>query len=188
VLVHEAHLSLGVDRDVLFDTTGFQGLIAYDGVRSPRELFDYYRSLGITHIWDGSGHGEGTRQEAALYYLFLTRYCQTMNNRGGRVFAMPSAAPPVEAPYQALCLGVHGYADGLYPIERLNAPEHLPERLRQYGAPAQPLTSTNASTLLGMSAVVLEGMPGNADLKTELTNAFERIQTADGVTHYARRR
>ena len=187
VLVHESHLSLGVDRDILFDTVGFQGLITYDGVRSPRELFDYYRSLGITHIWDGAGHGEATRQEAALFYLFLTRYCQAMNNRGGRVFAMPSAAPPVEAPYQALSLGVHGYADGLYPIEGLNAPEHLPEGLRQYGSPAQLLTPTNASKLLGMAAVVLEGTTGYSDLKTELTSAFDRIQTADGVTVYARR-
>lgn len=188
LLVHEAHLSLGVNRDILFDTVGFQGLIAYDDLHSARELFDYYRSLGITHIWDGPGHGEATRQEAALYYLFLTRYCQATNNRGGRIFAMPSDAPPVEASYQALTLGVHGYADGLYPIERLNAPERLPERLRQYSAPAEPLTPANTSRLLGMAAVVLDGTPAYSDIKSELTNTFDRIQTADGVTVYGRRR
>ena len=188
VLLHEAHLSLGINRDVLLDMAGFQGLITYDHLRSPRELFDYYRSLGITHILDGPGHGEATRQELALYYLFLTRYCESMNNTGGRVFALPSAPPPFEAPYQVLSLGVHGYTDGLYPIESLNAAEHLPEYLRKYDAPAQPLTPTNTSSLLRLAQVVLSGTSGHTDINAELTNAFEQIHTADGVTVYARRR
>jgi hypothetical protein len=188
VLLHAAHQSLGIDRDILLDMAGFQGLISYDNTRTPRELFDYYRSLGITHIVDGPGHGEATRQEEALYYTFLTRYCESLNNKGGRVFAMPITAPPAEAPYQVLSLGVQGYADGLYPISALNAPEHLPQQLRNYSAPTRPLAQANASSLLSLAQLALLATARNADVNTELANGFEQIHTADGVTVYARRR
>ncbi len=83
LLLHASHTSLGIDRDTLQDMAGFQGLIDYSRARSPRELYDYFRSLGITHVLDGPGHGEATRQEQAIYYALLKKYGVSVNNGGG---------------------------------------------------------------------------------------------------------
>ena len=186
VLLHASHLTLGIDRDILVDLAGTQGLISYASVRSPRELYDYYRSLGITHVLDGS-YGEATRQELAIFYVFLRRFGVPVDNGGGQLFALPKSPPPVESPYRVLCLGIDGYADGLYPIERLNAAEKLPRQLREYSSPSQPYVPTESSNLLRTANVVLLGAGQFDAVKAELANAFEQVHSANNVVVYAQR-
>ena len=190
VVLHSSHLSLGIDRDTLQDIAGFQGLISYHKVRSPRELFDYFRSLGITHMLRTQTLGESSRQEQILYDLFLRRYGVTVGYFGGiPVTAMPEQPPPVEAPYRVLCLGLDGYADGLYPIDALNVNERLPQRLRKFPAPERPVQGGNASELLrAADAAVVRGFGGTGDAASLLATEFELISSPGDATVYARRR
>jgi len=190
VLLHGSHLGLGIDRDLLQDVAGFQGLITYHRVRSPRELFDYYRSLGITHLVRTQVMWDSSRQEQIIYDLFLSRYAAFVGNFGGiLVHAMPGVPPPTESPYRVLCLGMDGYADGLYPIEALNVNEHLPSNLRHYPAPERPVEGGDAWELLrAADAALIRGHSANGDVASLLASAFASIPTHGDAVVYARRR
>jgi hypothetical protein len=190
VLLHGSHVSLGIDRDTLQDVMGFQGLISYHKVRTPREMFDYLRSLGITHmtrtqvVWDSS------RQEQILYDLFLSRYGVSRGNFGGNpLSAIPTQPPPVEQPYRVLCLGLYGYANGLYPIEAMNVNEHLDTKFRKYPAPERQWEGSNAAELVGAAdAVLVRNLGSYGEVSSMVASAFESIPTHGDEQVYARRR
>jgi len=190
VLLHGSHLSLGIDRDTFQDVPGFQGLITYHQMHSPRELFDYYRGLGITHFVRTQWMWDSSRQEQILYDLFLNRYAVYVGNFGSiSVHAMPTVPPPVESPYRVLCLGLEGYADGLYPIEALNVNEHLAPALRHYPAPQQRVEGGNAVELLrSADAALIRGPGANNDVTSMLAAAFQDIPTHGDARIHARRR
>jgi hypothetical protein len=51
----------------------------------------------------------------------------------------PSKAPPVQAPYQVVTIGIGNYADGRYPIGKLNTHEYLPAYVQRFATPDEPL-------------------------------------------------
>jgi hypothetical protein len=157
VLLHSWHGMLGIDRPVLLDLVGFQGLIDYRPFRTSRDLYDRYRSLGVTHVVSVPGHGSApSRQEEVLFQTFAARYGGPKQRFGGlEVFPLPASAPPVEAPYRALLIGIPDYRDGLYPVETLSTVETLPPTLRSYAAPAR--ASASPFTLLADADSVLIG-------------------------------
>ena len=141
VLLHGTHLSLGIEREVIQDWAAFQGYVSYAGLRTPRELYDYLRARGITHlVYYPRERAAPSKQEELLFYAFVSRYAEQIGNAGGyRVLAMPDTAPPLEQPYRVLVVGLSGYQDGIYPIEKLNTNEQLPPRVQRYARPeAQP--------------------------------------------------
>jgi hypothetical protein len=190
VLLHDSHVNLGIDRDTLQDVLGFQGLISYHKVRSPREMFDYLRSLGITHMTRTQVVWIASRQEQILYDLFLSRYGVFLGSFGGiPVSAMPAQPPPIEQPYHVLCLGLDGYANGLYPIEAMNVNEHLDKKFRNYPAPERQLNGSDVSELLrAADAVLVRNLGGYRDVASMLAPAFELIPTHGEAAVYARRR
>jgi hypothetical protein len=192
IILHTHHLCLGIDRDVLQDWAGFQGLITAAYSHTPRELYDYYRRLGITHLLEQPpARPASTKQEEVLYDLLVERYGVPTGHLGGfRLTALPSKPPPVEAPYQVLCLGLSGYADGLYPIERLSTNEHLPSQVQRYNSPQRPATSAELDELLAQASAVL--LRGSGELVSEarprLTADFDLVRNQLDVGVYARRR
>jgi hypothetical protein len=140
VLLHTSHQSLGIDRDIVLDWIGYQAYISYDHVHSPRELYDYYRARGITHLLHLPGNRPaGTRQEEVLWNAFIQRYARSVGSYGGfKLLAMPDQPPPVTAPYRVAVIDLPGYSDGVYPIERLNTNEYLAAPLRHYQPPELP--------------------------------------------------
>jgi hypothetical protein len=192
VVLHTHHLSLGIDRDVLQDWAGFQGLITAAYSHTPRELYEYYRSLGITHLLEQPpARPASTKQEEVLFDVLVERYGVPTGHFGGfRLTALPSKPPPVEAPYQVLCLGLSGYADGLYPIETLTTNEHLPSQVQRYNSPQRPATSAELGELLTAASAVL--IRGSGDLASEarprVTAEFELVRTQVEVGVYVRRR
>ena len=50
VLVRPMPVSLGINRRVMLDQPGAQGLISYAGIGGATALRDYYERLGITHV------------------------------------------------------------------------------------------------------------------------------------------
>ena len=94
LLLHLGHDSLGINRDLWLDRPGFQGLISYQSVRSARELYEYYRSLGITHvILDGREDHAAAEQDEALIRILLRRHALSLGTFGPyNLFELPEIA------------------------------------------------------------------------------------------------
>lgn len=141
VLLHTSHVSLGIDREIIQDWAGFQGFISYDGVKSVRELYDYYRARGITHIlFEPGARGAPSKQEEIMFNALVLRHTEPLGSFGHyRLLRLPDQPPAAEAPYQAVMLGMGSYGDGVYPVEALSTHEGLPRHLQRYASPSQPV-------------------------------------------------
>jgi hypothetical protein len=138
VLLHTELTSLGLQREVLLDRVGFQGLISYNHLKTPRELYDYFKRFGITHFVDfPGGEPASTSQEEVLWDAFVSAYAVPMSRTGAfRLTRMPDQPPPPAAPFRVASIGQEGYANGIYPIESLNTVRFFPEEERTYAEPA----------------------------------------------------
>lgn len=160
VLFHYTRLSLGLDRRVLQDLPSFQGLITTREVRSGSELYRLYRSFGITHVAHEHGVWPAfTKQEEVVFAALLARIAQNVFHEGPyQVFELPSEPPPPEPPYRVLALGIHGYANGVYPVEAMGVYDNLPDADKPYPKPAEPVAldrAGDASVVRGVHAVLL---------------------------------
>lgn len=191
VLLHGQHVSLGLDRDVVLDWTGFQGLVSYSGLRTPRQLWDYFRQRGITDLlYVPGGKIASSKQEEVLFNALATRHGSSRHSAGYRLVSLSKTPPPPEQPYRVLVLGLGTYANGLYDVTRLDTIEDMPERLRRYAAPEQPFGNENALELLGQAdAVISAGRSPSVDgWDTELNARFERsVQFPNAYTLWLRR-
>jgi hypothetical protein len=191
VVMHRSHITLGINRRILLDWAGFQGVISYDNLRTPREVYDLFKRLGVTHVVDGSGsRPASSKQEAVLFEVFLSRHLQRLGNFGGnQLTQMPKHPPPREAPYRVIALGLPGYANGLYPIEKLSTNEELPSLLQVYAAPAvqAPGAGGDWEALAANSDALLvaSGTTIPPSLATAIANRTEQHRSLGGsVTLY----
>lgn len=194
VLFHNTRLSLGVNRTVLQDLPGFQGLIDYRSVKTPRELCQLYRSYGITHIIRDRGTGPTlSKQEEVLFTAFLARYAPDKFTAWEyEVIALPGELPPQEPPYRALLLGLGNYADGVYPVDALGIYEPLPERFKEWPIPAQSVAPGSAGlpeVIDHVNAVVVASATApSLGLQTALRENFmEALSLSDSFTVWIRR-
>ncbi len=145
VLLHSHHLNLGINRQTYVDWTGYQGLIKYDHVKTAAELFAYYRSLGVTHVmWIPGERPASSLQEELVFGKLVSSLRGRLSFPPYAILPIGSTSPPQHERYRALTLGMPGYADGLYSVERLNVIEYLPEALRRYPAPDVPAPTVEA--------------------------------------------
>jgi hypothetical protein len=158
LVIHTFGPSLGIDRDLVMDSMGFQGLISYRSLHTPRELFDRFRSLGVTHLVhepDGL-YGSPTRQEDIVFHALVAQYGVSVGRFGGMLLtALPQTPPPPEEPYRVLCLGLGDLVDGLYPIEELRNWPRLPPQRQIIAQPERLATADNRSELLAEADAVL---------------------------------
>jgi len=147
VLLHSSHVSLGIDREVVMDWDAFQGFISYDELRTVRETYDYLRERGITHILlEPRARGAPTKQEEILFNGLISENARIMGQFGSfKLYEFPDRPPPAEEPYEVVTIGLNGYANGLYPITKLNTHEYLPAYLQRFAAPSEPLALTGDS-------------------------------------------
>jgi hypothetical protein len=185
VLFHNTRLSLGIERTVLQDLPGYQGLIDYRGVKTPRELCQLYRSLGITHIVHERGIWPAlSKQEEVVFAAFLARFApHTFREGEYEVIELPSELPPEEPPYRALLLGLGPYASGVYPVAALGVYEPLPERYKHWPAPVQSVTVQSAGlpeVIDHVNAVVIANdMTPSSDLARALASGFANVLSFD---------
>lgn len=139
VLLHAQHVMLGINRPVLLDVIGFQGLVDYRTFRSPRDIHQRYRQLGVTHVVWSPGLGpSASKQEDVLFALYSTQHLAGPAAFGGfLVAALPKQAPRETPPLQVLSWNVPNYRNGLYPIEALSVCELLPPRMQRYPSPRE---------------------------------------------------
>jgi hypothetical protein len=195
VLFHNSRLSLGVNRTVLQDLPGFQGLISYRDVKTLRQLCQLYQSLGITHIVHQRGVWPAySKQEEVVFAALLTRHPESALRVGEyEVIEVPSELPADELPYRVLSLGMSGYGDGVYPVETMGTYDPLPDRLKSYAAPATPATAESAgsSDVIDHVDAVLVGTSTTlpVPLQAALQSQFLRVLSFSGrFSVYVRQR
>lgn len=158
ILLHGFSQSLGIDREILLDYPGHQGLFSYDKVRSKRELYDFYKALGLTHVLNSFTHAYPTKQGEILFSALITRGLAQKRRVGSYDLYNVPAQPPADLghSYRVLLLEhLDGYAPGLYPIEALSVVEVLPEDKKRFPAPTTALKPPNQEALLAQADVVL---------------------------------
>jgi hypothetical protein len=176
VVLHSARMCLGIDRDLTYDIAGAQGLISYAGIAGPRELYDYYRSLGFTHVvYTPDIRPPMIRQADVLFLELVHHYGVGSRDFGDyRLVELPKTPPPVDSGYDVLMLGMDGYRDGLYPVASLSTAQKGSLSHQRF---ADPLieTSTDDPKLIELlqraRAVVIDGKVPPS-IRTALSRRF----------------
>ena len=140
-VLHNAHLTLGMNRRILLDWIGYQGLIDYRAFHTPREVYDRFAELGVTHLIVIPGwHPADSKQEEVVFHTFISFYAKRQADVGGfLIYEMPARPPPAQRPFRVLSIGMGGYTDGVYPIQDLGTIEALPPRFVHFAGPEQPV-------------------------------------------------
>ena len=191
VLLHNAHPNLGIDHDLYLDGLGYQALITYDRFRTPAEVYDFYRKLGLTHlIFDPYGFRAPTKQQEVLWNALIRGMKSLGQFANYKVLQLPNQGPKPESPWRVALIGLHGYADGIYPIERLNTNEKLPHTLQHYAAPAErlsPEVKARKKQLENVQGVLVGRSVRVDELGDLLQKRFERNLAVDPFTLYLRK-
>ena len=136
VLLHNTHQHLGIDRRLLLDWLGFQGLIDHRTFRSSLDIYRRFRELGVTHVVDvHNQHRAATMQEELLFGIFFSEYPPQRTFGSLRLLTLPSTPPPVEPPLQVMLIGIPTQRDGLYDITDLSNLHDLPPDLQFFPPP-----------------------------------------------------
>ena len=174
VLMHNWHPMLGIDRTVLLDWIGFQGLIDYRPFKTPRDVYTRFREVGVTHVVTVPSlqRPAASKQENILFDAFAAFYGVGTRDVGElRVFDMPDQPPPAQRPFRVAVRGMNGYADGVYPIEALSVCEEMPPQLQIFPGPEAPINddASFAAQIGGVDAAVIgAGARGNSPLPPEM--------------------
>jgi hypothetical protein len=195
VLLHTSNVTLGMDREVLFDWTGYQALISYAHIHTPRELYTYLRSFGVTHLLyeEQLRNAAPSKQEEVVWNALVAGYAESVAEHGGyRLARLPAQPPPEEAPYRVASLGLWGYADGVYRIDHMGTIEALPEKLRHFHPPSAPIPTDprqRAAVLISVDAIfVAPHLKLSADDAAVIHSEFVRVvQFHDHYALYLRK-
>jgi hypothetical protein len=193
VLLHSELTSLGLKREVLLDMAGFQGLIHYDHIETPRQLYTYLKTFGITYMIDlPDSAASSTSQEEAVWDTFAEQNAIHVQSIGAlRILRMPDQPPPEAAAMKVASIGQEGYTDGIYPITALNTLRFLPEEERRYALPSEPFGEdkrTWADRVIHADAVILQrGTHIDGSLKQLLKREFSVVRSLrNDFTVYAK--
>jgi hypothetical protein len=181
LLLHTHHPSLGIDREVVFDWAGYQGLVSYAHVSSVPELVGYYRSLGVTHVLYVPGEWPApSRKEEALFHRFVFEHATKVRPFGPyRLLEVPEKAARNAPAMTVATLGMPGYSDGLYALERMGVNEYLPDALRAYPPPTRPATNARERAAMLDSADAAFVSANHVQAPEEMS-ALRRFQHATG--------
>lgn len=195
VMLHMSHVNLGIDRRLYLDWDGFQGLIGFTpAIRTPRDTYDYYRRLGITHLVYMPGERRSsTLQEEVLYDSLVHHYRGGQTSYSGyHVVDLGAPPPEQQAPYRVATIGMNGYRNGLYEVGRLTTNEYLLDvKLRVYPKPDEHLPDNEEDARAAHVSVVVVGSGSTIPkrLRSWLDEDFQSIWGQSGqFTVYSARR
>jgi hypothetical protein len=191
VLLHNQHAMLGIDRTVLLDLIGFQGVIDYRPLKSVCDVDAAYRALGVTHVaWTPGASPASDKQSQILFDVYAGMYLKPASF--GRI---QSAPLPAERPARAtgemqiVTWGLAGYANGSYRLGDLGACEWYPPELIKYPAPRQPADNDSLAGALRVADAALiagaESLPPAA--AQALQGAFTAVNSAGNFQVFARK-
>jgi hypothetical protein len=153
VLLHMSHVHLGIDRELVLDWAGYQGLISYSKLQNTREMAELYRSLGITHLLYTPGERpDSSIQGEVLFQSLVHGLGKPVAESGGlRLLRLPAELPPPRPPLRVLAFDLFGYGSGVVPIGSLHTMEQLPGSELWYDPPEAPLPA-DAEGLAALNA------------------------------------
>jgi hypothetical protein len=180
---------LGLDRTVLSDIYEGQAYISYRGIRDARELWEMYRSRGVTHLLYPENQRRPRRLNNTVLFAELAHHYGNNRRRfGGLVLIeMPDRPPPPTAPYRVLVQGYRAYPDGLYNVEQLDVDDWNARRSTPRPKPIARLTGANTRDLLWRAdAVVVSASPMDGGWDN-LRHNFAPVERFGRATIYLRR-
>jgi hypothetical protein len=165
LLLHDQHGMLGIDRPVLLDWVGFQGVVDYRTLRTPRDVYDRFRELGVTHVaWMPGNRAAAYRQEQVVFDLFAYPLIPNSQSFGGlRVAPLPADPPPIQPELEVVVWKVSKYPDGVYPVSALSVCEEMPEELQHFPEAPHPIDTGSLEGALLHADVALVGDDNQLD-------------------------
>ncbi len=147
LLVHEVHPHLGSNVVTIPDFQTWMFGISYGLMKSPRDVWERYREMGITHVF-----WRGTKSRAwdslagdIMFFTFARQYTVNVKvlKKRATIGEMPETPPPDASGFPdrvavLTCRNPH-LAPGEYVVSDLNKPMFGPER-DQYPPPRVPVT------------------------------------------------
>ena len=193
VMLHNNHIMLGVDRPVLLDWAGYQGVIDYRQFKSPRDLHDRLVQLGVTHAVYIPGARKRSDQ-AGGSDLRRVRCTECARHQelwfAARVSGRDSTRQP-RAPPQRLLLGsCADYGSGLYAIEALSSNDEMPPQLQGHPGPRQRLTAeADAAKLLEQADAALVSNEASvpSSIRALIAAGFVSVRSHSSVVVYVRK-
>src|SRR5262245_3546800 len=189
VMLHTHHPMLGIDRPVLLDWAGYQGLIDYRPLRTPDELDRRLREIGVTHVvWLPEGVPAPSKQAGVLgASLRAGAGAGARSFEGLRVVALADVTRLATAPLTVLVSGLSRYSDGLYRVEDLSTLESLPPELAHFARPSVPASGPRAfEGLVPRADAVILGGRARA-LEAGLEDDFRAVSRFETHAVYVRR-
>jgi hypothetical protein len=178
-VLHNWHVKLGINRRILLDWIGFQGLIDYRTFKSPRQAFDRFASLGVTHVISLPGNRPApSKQEEVIFDTLAGLYLkQTVQIGPFAVYEMPHTPPPEEMSFRVLTISLGSYADGIYLVENLGSFPDLPLDFQNNPPPETPVAGAESvlSALGRVNAVVLGGSTAVEPAATDILQRHFRV-------------
>jgi hypothetical protein len=150
ILLHRMEKHVGLRRRIVMDHPSWQALIDYNRLDSERDVYDLYRSIGVTHVlWsDGNTVSEDSIAGDLRFYDFVSHVTQPERKIGGLLLGeMPREPPSRRIRDTVLYLGCHGYKAGLYQLGDMTVPGMKPPPHTVYPRPRQPLKAPRAEMI-----------------------------------------
>jgi hypothetical protein len=177
VLLHDNHVHLGIGAESVSDWGGWQFGISYGRLRSPREVWDLLRGMGVTHVaWDNQvSKGWDSVAGDLVFFDFALKRTAKPSKHGGMTLA-EMGPRPAEGPLPSTVayLGCNDtYRSGLYELADLTVPVFGPKS-RSYPAPrrAGPPRGASAEELAGAAAFVVLDPKCQPSLPASERNSF----------------
>ncbi|MGK4001219.1 hypothetical protein WMF31_01240 [Sorangium sp. So ce1036] len=158
VLLHDNHNHLGIGAETLSDWNGWQYGISYGRLRTPREVWDLLKGMGVTHVaWDTQvSKGWDTVAGDLMFFDFALKRTVKHSKHRGMTLAEMGPAPDPDTPFPTTVayLGCgNAYKSGLYELSDLTVPVFGPNN-RAFPAPrvSGPPGGASAAELLKQAA------------------------------------
>lgn len=157
VMLHQQHVMLGIDRPVLLDAIGFQGIIDYSTFGTARDLYQRLKQLGVTHVVWTSQRRAPSKQVAVIFEQFAAYHESTTRSFGALLVSPLAPTPPKQSPpLRALTVGIPGYRDGLYDVRQLSVCEDMPAKMLHFPEPGEVMSQpADAARLLAKAQALL---------------------------------
>lgn len=186
VLVHDDLGPLGLGRMTVTDMVGWQSGIIYRRHPTERSLYDFFKTLGVTHvIWrPGPQPAWASIADDIVFYTFATLdTAQAWSLGGYHVGILPAVPPPMKSPGLVLLWGtVEGYRPGLYPVANLSVIGFGTHPNSEYPAPSVA-ASRDETSLVGRASFLVTD--GDVSKKNNIAG-FTVIGERNGLQIWAR--
>jgi hypothetical protein len=187
-MIHNQHVSLGIDRPVILDWAGFQTIIDYRLFKTPRDLYDRLREIGVTHVVvPATGRNAATLQDDVIFEnVRLPLWAATATVQRPRRVPDARDAPAPRSSLPGARRRHGGLSQRALWRRRPHALRPVPT---QHAAPGDSPPDRGAADLIGAAKVALIGPAGlDAQTNERLTREFELIGSPPGVRIFLRRK